>query len=92
MRVKSYQRRPGGAQGIIVGGAPAYPVKDLGIRRRYRRQFANGYGVNCSVCGWPVANGLYDGKDEEGERLVKHVRCPSLSERRRMRQEALENA
>lgn len=28
----------------------------------------------------------------EGERQFKHFRCPSLSERRRLRQEALENA
>lgn len=50
---------------------------------------STGHEGDCSLCGYPVTPLM--GSVRLGE-AVQHSRCPSLSERRRMRQMALENA
>lgn len=52
-------------------------------------------GTCCSACGWPfksTSSIMLNGRNADGENLFRHALCPSLSERRRMRQEALANA
>ena len=49
-------------------------------------------GLNCCMCGWPfkaTSSVMTAGRDASGERQYKHGMCPSLSERKRLRAEAL---
>lgn len=52
-------------------------------------------GLTCCDCGWPfkvTSSVMFAGRDEEGEKKFSHARCPSLSERKALRAEALLNA
>lgn len=48
-------------------------------------------GHNCTDCGWPIrSSALKAGKSETGERLYRHILCPSLKQRAALRAEALQ--
>jgi hypothetical protein len=61
---------------------PQYSTQRLGGR-------STGHEADCVACGYPVTAMMGSVRSGDG---VKHVMCPSLSERRRLRQMALENA
>ena len=49
-----------------------------------------GAGHNCAGCGWPIGHGQSVYKNHrQGERVYTHVMCPSLAQRRALRQQAL---
>lgn len=51
-------------------------------------------GACCTDCGWPVgsAAAALRSVTADGDKAFKHLRCPSLSERARLRKEFLEMA
>lgn len=71
------------------------PYRKPQYNKPVHRVFGSVDEHNCVDCGWPLkatSSAMFAGKTDEGERKFRHAMCPSLSERRILRAEALANS
>lgn len=85
--------------GQEYGHAPKRYFPAKGNELKFSRATLNNEEVTCTNCGWPLkvavlsdtGSVLFAGTGR-GDRRYAHQRCPSLSERRELRRQALVNA